>query len=56
MKTHFNCDWWGEYIISDSALREHIERYIQKESFQHIRTVIGMVTNLYFLHRFEGYD
>ena len=56
MKTHFNCDWCGKYIISDSALREHIERYIQKESFQHIRTVIGMVTNLYFSHRFEGYD
>ena len=32
MKTHFNCDWCGKYIISDSALREHIERYIQERS------------------------
>ena len=24
MKTHFNCDWCGKYIISDRALREHI--------------------------------
>ena len=32
MKTHFKCDWCEEYIISDSALREHIERYIQERS------------------------
>ena len=32
MKTHFNCDWRGKYIISDSAMREHIKRYIQERS------------------------
>ena len=32
MKTHFNCDWCGKYIISDRALREHIERHIQERS------------------------
>ena len=28
----------------------------EEKSFQHIRTVIGMATILYFLHRFEGND
>ena len=32
LKTHFNCDWCGKYMVSDSALREHIERHIQERS------------------------
>ena len=32
LKTHFNCDWCGKHMVSDSALREHIERHILERS------------------------
>ena len=46
MKTHFNFDWCGKCIISDSALRERIERYIQERSpFNNLRIMTEEVAN-----------
>ena len=32
LKIHFDCDWCDKYMVSDSALREHIECHIQERS------------------------
>ena len=55
VSTYYNCDWCGKYIISDSALREHIERYIQERSpFNNLRIMTEEVANNDFPHHYEN--